>query len=106
MVTDDHTLRIPDYQGNCMFNTLGNFSVNPRAGLIFLDFEHQSTLQLIGRPEILWDVDDPTNESGGTNRYWQLHIDRWLAIDQAYQLEWSLQDFSPYNPQVSNDTGK
>ncbi len=105
MVMDDRTLRIPDYQGNCMFNTLGNFSVNPRAGLIFLDFERQRTLQLIGRPEILWDVDDPTSESGGTNRYWQLHIDRWLEIDHAHQLEWSFLDYSPHNPPVRNRAG-
>ncbi|UUZ48246.1 pyridoxamine 5'-phosphate oxidase family protein [Massilia sp. B-10] len=28
---DAATLRIPDYQGNSMFNTLGNFSVDPHA---------------------------------------------------------------------------
>ena len=38
-IVDDRTLRIPDYKGNCMFNTFGNFVVNPRAGLIFVDFE-------------------------------------------------------------------
>ena len=28
-------LRIPDYVGNGMFNTFGNFATNPKAGLIF-----------------------------------------------------------------------
>ena len=40
-LVDDRTLRIPDYPGNSMFNTLGNFTANPRAGLIFLDFRSE-----------------------------------------------------------------
>ena len=101
-VMDDRTLRVPDYEGNSMFNTLGNFSANPRAGLIFLDFEARRTLQLTGRPEILWDVDDPTSETGGTNRYWLFHIDRWVDIAHGHQLEWSFQDYSPYNPKAGS----
>jgi predicted pyridoxine 5'-phosphate oxidase superfamily flavin-nucleotide-binding protein len=39
-------LRIPDYVGNSMFNTLGNLLVWPLAGLLFLDFTHGHVLQL------------------------------------------------------------
>jgi predicted pyridoxine 5'-phosphate oxidase superfamily flavin-nucleotide-binding protein len=100
---DDHTLRIPDYPGNSMFNTLGNFTANARAGLIFLDFNSHRTLQLTGRPEILYDVKGTTEETGGTNRHWQFHIEHWLEISQAQQLDWSFQDYSPYNLPVSNN---
>jgi predicted pyridoxine 5'-phosphate oxidase superfamily flavin-nucleotide-binding protein len=31
-------LTVPDYTGNFYFNTLGNFAVYPRAGLVFVDF--------------------------------------------------------------------
>ena len=99
---DDRTLRIPDYPGNSMFNTLGNFTANPRAGVIFLDFESHRTLQLTGRPEILYDVDGTETETGGTKRHWQFHIERWVEIGQAQQLDWSLLDYSPYNPPVSH----
>jgi len=99
---DDRTLRIPDYPGNSMFNTLGNFAVNPRAGLIFLDFESHRTLQLTGRAEILYDVDGTTEETGGTNRHWQLHIDHWVETGHAFQTDWSLLDYSPHNPPVSH----
>ncbi len=30
---------IPDYRGNNFFNTLGNLAVNPRSGLLCIDFE-------------------------------------------------------------------
>ena len=98
----DRTLRIPDYPGNSMFNTLGNFTANPRAGLIFLDFESHRTLQLTGRPEILYDVSGTTEETGGTNRHWQLHIERWVETGHATQSDWSLLDYSPYNPPVNH----
>ena len=98
-IIDDRRLRTPDYTGNCMYNTLGNFIVNPRAGLVFIDFERHRTLQLIGRPEILWDVDDVDHETGGTKRYWELYVDRWLETDNAHPLQWSFQDYSPHNPE-------
>lgn len=32
-------LRWAEYQGNNMFQTLGNLMLNPKAGLLILDFE-------------------------------------------------------------------
>ncbi len=100
-IKDNQTLRIPDYPGNSMFNTLGNFVVNPRAGLVFVDFESGMTLQLVGRAKILWNVDDPTDETGGTQRFWEFHIGRWLEIKKAHALQWSFLDYSPFNPVAS-----
>jgi len=97
-VLDDRTLRLPDYVGNSMFNTLGNFLVNPWAGLIFLDFECSRSLQLIGRPEILWNLDDPIHASGGTQRYWNLKIEQWLETHLTQLLQWEFLDSSPHNP--------
>jgi predicted pyridoxine 5'-phosphate oxidase superfamily flavin-nucleotide-binding protein len=51
-VLDDQTLEFPDYPGNNMFNTLGNLVGHPRAGLLFVDFEHGDLLQLTGRARI------------------------------------------------------
>ena len=36
-VLDERTLVAPDFVGNAYFNTLGNLSVEPRAGLLFVD---------------------------------------------------------------------
>lgn len=39
-------LLVPDYVGNYMFNTLGNLTVHPRAGLLFLDFDSGDVLSI------------------------------------------------------------
>ena len=43
-----NTLTVPDYPGNSMFNTLGNMALNPRAGMLFLDFQQNRQLQITG----------------------------------------------------------
>jgi predicted pyridoxine 5'-phosphate oxidase superfamily flavin-nucleotide-binding protein len=52
---DGDVLTIPDYRGNRYFNTLGNLLLEPRAALLFVDFEAGVLTQLQGRAEILWD---------------------------------------------------
>jgi hypothetical protein len=52
---DERTLAFADYAGNNMFNTLGNLAVQPRAGLLFPDFETGDTLQLRGITRLDWD---------------------------------------------------
>jgi len=44
----------PDFRGNNMFNTLGNLTVNPRCGLLFVDFATGATTQVRGRATIEW----------------------------------------------------
>ena len=97
-VLDDKTLRIPDYVGNSMFNTLGNFVVNPRAGLVFLDFQNHLILQLTGEAEILWELDDPTLETGGTKRYWNFTVKQCLETQLTQSFHWEFIDYSPHNP--------
>jgi len=48
-------LLVPDYVGNYMFNTLGNLTVHPRAGLLFLDFDHGDVLSIEVDTSILSD---------------------------------------------------
>lgn len=44
----------PDYRGNNMFNTLGNLLVEPRCGLLFVDFTNGATLRVEGRATVNW----------------------------------------------------
>jgi predicted pyridoxine 5'-phosphate oxidase superfamily flavin-nucleotide-binding protein len=100
-VIDETTLRIPDYDGNSLFNTLGNFNVDPHAGLCIPDFVHGQLLQLTGTAKVLWHQEDPGNETGGTNRYWEFKVERWILRDTPQQMEWEYLDASPFNPPVS-----
>jgi hypothetical protein len=97
-VLDDNTLRIPDFHGNSLFNTLGNFQVDPRAGLCIPDFAHGQLLQLTGTATLLWDQDDPQQRTGGTRRFWEFKVTQWILRDTPQQLEWEYLDASPFNP--------
>ena len=97
VIEDSSTLLIPDYSGNSMFNTLGNFMVNPNAGLLFIDFENRRTLQLIGTSEIIWNQ-ELNNSTGGTNRYWKFRLNRWMMFDNLIDLDWTFIEFSRFNP--------
>ena len=100
-VLNPRSLRIPDYAGNSMFNTLGNFSSFPHAGLAFVDFEQGRLLQLSGRPVIRWDLADPDGRTGGSGRFWDFEIDAWRESALALRLEWEFLDYSPFLPQTN-----
>lgn len=92
-------LRIPDYPGNSMFNTLGNFVIDNHAGLVFLDFERRRLLQMTGTVSLRFDEqEDPRQPTGGTGRYWDFQVARWLEFPVVTRLAWELLDFSPHNP--------
>lgn len=87
-VGDDGALTVPEFAGNLFFNTLGNFTVNPRAGLVFVDFDGGHLLQMTGDVRLLESVPDGAVE--GAQRYWRFmprHVVwrrgalgmRWLA---------------------------
>jgi predicted pyridoxine 5'-phosphate oxidase superfamily flavin-nucleotide-binding protein len=97
-VIDDHTLRLPDYSGNGMFNGLGNLASDPQVGLLFPDFEHGRQLQLTATAKILWEQPDPQGKTGGTNRFVEFTISRWLERPLPTRLKSSVVSYSPYNP--------
>lgn len=56
-VLDEHTLAFPDYDGNGMYRTWGNVLVNPKVGLLFLDFEKGERFRVNGTAQV--SEDDP-----------------------------------------------
>ena len=91
-------LRIPDYPGNSLFNTLGNFALNPRAGLTFVDFESNRQLQLTGDVRLDLEADDQKGETGGTGRWWDFTPRRWIVSPLNQTFTWEFIDPSPFNP--------
>ncbi len=56
-VLDEHTLIIPDYDGNGMYRSWGNIIVNPHVGLLFIEFTEPDRMRVNGTASIR--ADDP-----------------------------------------------
>jgi predicted pyridoxine 5'-phosphate oxidase superfamily flavin-nucleotide-binding protein len=97
-VVDETTLRIPDYPGNSMFMTLGNFAIDSRASLAAVDFEEGRIVSFSGSAYLRFGAEDPAHPTGGTGRYWDLQVREWVQIDLVTALRWQLLETSPYNP--------
>lgn len=94
-IGDDGVLTVPDFPGNLFFNTLGNLHVNPRAGLVFVDFASGDLLQLTGSVEILLDSPEIALFQGA-ERLWRftpqqiVHRPAGLPLRLAFQPDgWS-----------------
>ncbi len=91
------TLLFPDYNGNCMFNTIGNIARNPKAGLLFLDFDTGAALQLTGRTEVLWE-DPLISTFPGAERLVRFDIDGVIETPAASLLSWQFDGYSRHLP--------
>ena len=80
-------LVIPDYAGNNHFNTLGNLVLDPRVGLVFVDFARGSLLQLSGRATIDWDSPAVSRLPGAQRRI-VVDIDAVVELPGALGLRW------------------
>jgi predicted pyridoxine 5'-phosphate oxidase superfamily flavin-nucleotide-binding protein len=92
--TSRATLTLPDFRGNNMFNTLGNITANPQAGLLFFDPATGDLLQLTGRAQIVWDGPELASFDGAL-RLLRLHIDEALWRPGALPLRWSDAQLAP-----------
>ncbi|NIB40963.1 flavin-nucleotide-binding protein [Pseudomaricurvus alkylphenolicus] len=95
-VDEDGTLVIPDYSGNNHFNTLGNFVENPRAGLLFADFENGHLLTLTGAVEIIWDSPE-AEHFAGAERLWTFRVEEGRWLNHSLPWRWQLQEYSPFS---------
>ncbi len=91
-------LRIPDYSGNRYFNTLGNFLLNPQAGLLFLDFTTGDALHLTGTVSVDWEA---PGDLPGAQRSWTLRVERGWRQPAAIPLRWSFRDLSPATQRIA-----
>lgn len=89
-VTSPRELTWPDYPGNAMFLSLGNLRTDPRAGLLFLDWDTGTTLQLTGEARTEFARD------GARTVRFTLTEARYTPA--ALPLRWSAPEYSPANP--------
>ena len=91
-VEDAATLSWPDFSGNGLFQTHGNLSEDPRAGLLVIDFRDGTALQMTGTAQV---VDErrsaqspPGQTAEGTQRRVQFRIEQWVARSGAVPIRW------------------
>lgn len=89
-VSDAAHLHIPDYAGNNFFNTIGNLLVDPRVGLVFVDFDTGSLLHISGRASIDWHPQNAQDPDAW--RMINVEIDSVVERPGALALRWVRQD--------------
>lgn len=92
-VESGQRLRIPDYAGNMLFNTLGNIHASGIAGLLFIDFAGRRQLQVVGDASIDW-----TSRNVAVERSWILEVKTVRESRLPAGLNWDFIDYSPFNP--------
>ena len=96
-VAGPRTLEWGDYKGNKLFQSLGNSAVHPPAGLLFLDPDTGSTLQLTGTLEIDWSPEAAASIPGA-ERVLRFSIAEIVERPGAIPLRWARGESSPANP--------
>ncbi len=86
-IEDDRTLTFPDFTGNFHFNTMGNILLNPRAGLLFIDFDNRDLLYLTAGAQIIPDSDEK-RAFKGAERLVRFTIDEAIRVEGAVPIEW------------------
>lgn len=96
-VDDEGTLQWPDYDGNNMYMTLGNLAVDPRVGLLFLDWAEGTLLQVSGRATVDW-TPEAAAELPGALRVVRMNIDAVQQTVHGVPMHWSAATLSRFNP--------
>ncbi len=90
-------LVFPDYAGNNMFQTLGNLTVNPHAGLLFVDFEHGHALQCTGTAVVIWEQSQFAHILGA-QRLIEFTLGQVVETRHATPLRWQFGEYSSAIP--------
>jgi len=94
---DAQTLAFPSYDGNGMFRSLGNVMVNPRVGLLFIDFERPRRLRVQGRATLSLDAAD-TAPWPGAQCVVRVHAERIFPNCPRYVHRMQRLEMSPHAP--------
>lgn len=88
-VSDHRHVVFPDYVGNNFFNTFGNLEKDARCGLLFVEFEQGSLLQLTGRAWVEFDKADG-DQVPPAQRFCHFELEQAIERVAALPLRWSL----------------
>ena len=88
-------LTAPDFIGNFLFQTLGNLTINPRAGLLFVDVASGDLLYVAVRGSIVWDGPQ-LRAFEGAQRLVGFEVIGWRFVERGLPLRWSTAELSPF----------
>ncbi len=100
-VVDDHKLAFPSYDGNGMYRSLGNIHVNPKVGLLFIDFERPKRLRVNGTASV--HLDDPLlAEFVGAQLIVRIEADHIFPNCPRYIHRMETLEQSKYTPEINH----
>lgn len=85
-LTNSNQLSFQNYPGNNMFYSFGNIELNPRTGLLFINFELGDLYHLTGTSVI---------EKKGKEFRVIFELDQGYVEKQAFQSSWEFLEYSP-----------
>lgn len=88
-IDDGGVLTIPDFSGNLFFMTLGNFLVNSKAGLLFIDSDTGDVLQMTGDARVILDAPEICAFEGA-ERLWTFTPRRVVHRPDGIALRWKM----------------
>ena len=80
--------------GNYHFNTIGNLTLNPKAGHLFIDFDSGDLLYMTGETEVIWDNEE-VKAFVGAERIVRFHIDELIRVETSLPIRWRFEEYSP-----------
>lgn len=92
---DGNRITFPDFNGNRIFNTLGNIEMNPKAGLMFIDYDTRDMAYLTGDARIIWEGEE-LESFEGAERLVDIDITSSVFARKSFPLRSSFMDYSPF----------
>ncbi|MGF6770193.1 ferredoxin-NADP reductase/predicted pyridoxine 5'-phosphate oxidase superfamily flavin-nucleotide-binding protein [Paraburkholderia sp. GAS199] len=93
-VDNETTLTAPDFVGNFIFNTLGNWQLDNRAGLLFIDFARGDLVYIAATAEIIWDGPE-VRAFAGAQRLVRYHVTEVIRVEASLPAHFTPPEDSP-----------
>lgn len=102
-VLDSHTLAFPSFDGNGMFLSMGNMSLNNKVGMLFIDFETPHRVRVHGTATV--SADDPLlQEYKEAQLIVRVTLEEMFINCPRYIHRYTRQQASQYVPQAQCET--
>lgn len=101
-VIAEDTLAFPNYDGNGMFKSLGNVLVNPKVGMLFIDFEEPHRMRVQGTASVS-DADPLLSDFPGAQLIVRIKTERIFPNCPRYIHRMHLVERSVFAPATGHE---